>query len=335
MMNISSSTINGVTTATTTELKDGYDLPVYGLANGTFYSIHVPALICICFSFTCVISVITYSFYHQHISTFFKWTKCERFAVYIAICDGLFNISHFSDHLHIVLTKELPTPKHLCAFYGFLLAEFVTAQNLLVSIVAINVFVLVYFRKKLDFGCKDYRLLGFIFGAPALGLTVTAGLGQLGPNGSFCFFDGVKGQIANFIYTTILLSAITITNILLYIISWFRIYRETKAIKISRKSLIASHRAAKTMSLFVFAFLVQWWAMATYGIWQWVTDVPQTLFHFVTTFSNLGGVLNGIVFIIIVRRKRYATDSSISIQYIKESTTDKTVTMHRKLNSQV
>ncbi|CAG2189899.1 unnamed protein product [Mytilus edulis] len=321
-MNVSSSATIAVTTETK-ELKDGYDLPVYGLANGTFYGIHVPALICICLSLICVISVISYSFYHQHISTFFHWTICERFAVYMAICDGLFNISHFSDHLHIVLTKELPTPKYLCAFYGFLLAEFVTAQNLLVSIVAINVFVLVYFRKKLDFGCKDYRLLVFIFGAPALGLTVAAGLGQLGPNGSFCFFDGVNGHVANFIFTTIFLSVITMTNIILYIISWFRIYKEVKAIKNPHKSLEASHRAAKTMSLFVTAFLVQWWAMATYGIWQWETDVPQILFHFVTTFSNLGGVLNGLVFIIIVRRKHDGMDSSSNTHDIKESTTDK------------
>ncbi|XP_052103650.1 uncharacterized protein LOC127737158 [Mytilus californianus] len=294
--------------STSKELNDGYDLPVYGLANGTFYNLHVPALVCILLSLISAVSVISYSFYHQRISTFFEWTRSERFAVYMAICDGLFNISHFADHLHIVLTKSLPTPKVLCAFYGYLLAEFITAQNLLVSNVAINVFVLVYFRKKLNFGYRDYRLLCIIFLVPALVFTVVAASGQHGPNGSFCYFDGVTGQISNIIFTTILLCFILISNIILYVMSLVRIYKEAQAIKKSLgksyKALEASHRAAKTMSLFVAAFLVQWWAMAMYGIWQWITDVPQLLFNFVTTFSNVGGILNGIVFIIIMRRKR-------------------------------
>ena len=51
---------------------DGYFLPVYGLADGTFYNIHIPALTCIGISFISVISVISYSFYHQHYSTFFR-----------------------------------------------------------------------------------------------------------------------------------------------------------------------------------------------------------------------------------------------------------------------
>jgi hypothetical protein len=43
--------------------------------------------------------------------------------------------------------------------------------------------------------------------------------------------------------------------------------------------------------------------MSLYGIWQLIDDVPQLLFSFVTTFSNVGGILNGIVLIIILKRK--------------------------------
>jgi hypothetical protein len=43
--------------------------------------------------------------------------------------------------------------------------------------------------------------------------------------------------------------------------------------------------------------------MSLYGIWQVIDDVPQLLFSFVTTFSNVGGILNGIVFIIILKGK--------------------------------
>ena len=65
----------------------------------------------------------------------------------------------------------------------------------------------------------------------------------------------------------------------------------------------ASHRAACAMSLFVAAFFVQWWAMALYGVWVMAGEVPQPVFHFVTTFSNIGGGLNLVVYILIRRRK--------------------------------
>lgn len=287
---------------------DGYCLPVYGLDNGTFYRIHIPALSCICVSFVCALATLSYSFYSQRITTFFTWTKNERFVVYVALCDALFNIAHFSDHLHIVLTESLPRPKSLCAFYGFMLAEFITAQNLMVNIVAINVFMMIFYRKKLNFGRWDHRLVLYIFGAPAVAAAIAGALGQLGPNGAFCYFDGVHGTKANIFFTTVVLVAILIINSILYILTWIRIHRETNQIRRSlgksSQSIRLSHKAAKTMSFFVTAYFVQWWAMAMYGIWQVVEEnPPQLLFNFVTTFSNIGGLLNGIVYIIILRRK--------------------------------
>lgn len=48
----------GNDTATAPEIDDGYDLPVYGLNQGHFYSLHVPALICIFLSFASAILTI-------------------------------------------------------------------------------------------------------------------------------------------------------------------------------------------------------------------------------------------------------------------------------------
>ena len=56
---------------------DGYSLPVYGLADGTFYNLHIPALTCICLSFMCATASIVYSFYHQHYSTFLTGQKVK------------------------------------------------------------------------------------------------------------------------------------------------------------------------------------------------------------------------------------------------------------------
>ncbi|XP_071161993.1 uncharacterized protein [Mytilus edulis] len=310
-MSYVSTTYNGnVTTLYRQEVRlvDGYDLPVYGISDETFYIVHIPAIACICISFICAVAVIGYSFYHQKCSTFFQWTKSERFVVYMALCDALFNISHFCDHTHIVVTKSFPMPKSLCAFYGFILAEFVTAQNLMVNIVAINVFVLIYFRKQIDFGRWDYRLLVYVFGVPAVGATIAATLGKFGPSGAFCYIDAVKGQMTYIFFTTVPLLLILVSNTVMYVVSWFRIYTETREIKSSlgksSRAIRASHQAAKTMSLFVTAFFVQWWALAVYGLLQLIGSVPAIMVNLTTTFSNIGGLLNGIVFIIIIRRKR-------------------------------
>lgn len=162
---------------------DGYDLPVYGADTYLFYSLHIPALLCITASFVSAVIVLVLSYKARNIQ-FFKWTKSERFVVYLAVCDGSFNLAHFTDHFHILVTRDHVYPKPLCQFYGLMLAEFITAQNLMVNIVAINAFLLMYFNRNLNFGTKDYRLLSWTFGIPLVGAATAALLKQLGPNGS-------------------------------------------------------------------------------------------------------------------------------------------------------
>ncbi|VDI54587.1 uncharacterized protein LOC143066614 [Mytilus galloprovincialis] len=287
--------------------KDGYSLDLAGLDNGQFYIIHVPALTCIFLSFISAICVIVVSFKKKSFKTFFSWSRSERFVVYMAICDCLFNVAHTMDHMHIAITKDHPHPKGICIFYGFMLAVFITAQTLMVNIVAINAFMLIFFRKQINFGKNDWRLLTYIFVAPAIGGIIGIALDQMGPNGSFCYFDGVNGKQMGVFFTTVPLLAVLFLNSVFYGLTYFRIHQEGKRLKDTvgenAASVKGAHKAAKTMSLFVTAFFIQWWAMAIYGAWQLVEDVPQLLFQAVTTFSNLGGVLNGIVFIIIKKRQ--------------------------------
>ena len=132
---------------------------------------------------------------------------------------------------------------------------------------------------------------------------------------SSCYFDGVKGVVANICFTTVPLLLILLMNTVLYILTWKRIRDETRQIRdtlgTKPATMRASHRAAKAMSLFVAAFFVQWWAMALFGIWALAGPVPQVIFHLVTTFSNLGGILNLIVYIII-RRQNLTKGEKIS-----------------------
>ena len=166
-------------------LRNGYDIPLYGIDNGTFYFIHIPAIVCICASFTCALISIVLSFKRKKYYTFYRnWATSERFIVYLAICDGLFNVSHFTDHMHIVIVRDHVRPKELCEYYGFNLAVFVTSQNLMVNVVAINAFILMYFHRHLNFGKRDWKLISWTFGAPFVGATIAGVTGQLGTNGS-------------------------------------------------------------------------------------------------------------------------------------------------------
>ena len=96
---------------------------------------------------------------------------------------------------------------------------------------------------------------------------------------------------------------------MLYALTYYRIRKEEFSFKRDENNemLKASHRAARSMSLFVAAFMMQWWAMALYGIWQWTIregPVPLFVFQLGTTFSNLGGVFNGVVYFFL-RRQRW------------------------------
>lgn len=59
------------------------------------------------------------------------------------------------------------------------------------------------------------------------------------------------------------------------------------------------------MTLFITVFTVQWWAVAVYGIWQIVTDdVPPLVYIFVVVFTNIGGCLNLVVYLSILKKRR-------------------------------
>eukprot|EP00111_Clytia_hemisphaerica_P004024 TCONS_00011531-protein len=309
----SSITTTIASTLMTPSPRDGYDLPLYGIENTTsFYMVHIPALTCISLSLSTVVIVLFLSCrgYKDKKRTkrtsFYNWNKGERFVIYLCICDGLFNSFHLIDHVYIMVIRKHVTPPELCRFYGFMLVEFIGAQIFMVNLIAINAFLLIYFRKNIDFGKYDHRLVIWTFGMPCIGGITCLALNALGPNGIFCFFDGVKGVIPNLVICSAFLSTILFINITLYGLTYHRIRKEEFSFKRDENNemLKASHRAARSMSLFVAAFMTQWWAMALYGIWQLtVKEVPLFVFQLGTTFSNLGGVFNGVVYFFLRRQR--------------------------------
>jgi len=114
--------------------------------------------------------------------------------------------------------------------------------------------------------------------------------------------------VSNIFLTTIPMCLILIVNTILYGLTWHRINTEAKRLKTSlgnsSTAIKASHRAARNMFLFLTAFFIQWWAVAVYGVWLLFGEAPFALLQVVTIFSNIGGVLNGVVYAIIRHRRR-------------------------------
>ncbi|XP_052820232.1 uncharacterized protein LOC128246065 [Mya arenaria] len=221
--------------------KDGYDIPVYGLANGMFYYIHISASACLIASIICAQATLFLSFKSHRAGEFFtKWSKGERLVVYISICDGIFSAFHLMDHLQMLFTLDHVRPKALCAFYGFTMMVFFVAQILIVNVVANNVFLLVFLGKNISFGKYDSGLLIWAFGIPILGATVAAMYDQFGPMGLACFYDAIKRHVAIMVFTTVIVAVILVTNIVLYILSFIRIRSDTMI----RKQIIGTNASA-------------------------------------------------------------------------------------------
>ncbi|XP_061168974.1 uncharacterized protein LOC133178247 [Saccostrea echinata] len=279
-------------------------IPVLGLEDGRFYSYHVTALVTIGASLSCVIAIFWVSFRSHSYKSFFLWTVSDRFVVYLATCDGLFNLTHVLDHVQMVVTKSHVYPKGLCVFYAFLIVVFTTAQALLVLVIALNSFSLVILEKTVKFGAYDWRLLIFMFGIPTAEASVAAFLGQLGPTGSFC---GIPGKIALMVMATVPVSLILVVTCSIYVFIWCRVRWEIGQLQLSKQSQSwrHSHNAAKIMTLFVTAFVVQWTPISASGIISFFGDVPVVLDYLVITCTNMGGVFNGLAFFVIqIMRKR-------------------------------
>ena len=63
------------------------------------------------------------------------------------------------------------------------MAVFASSQNILVGIIAINIFAMMYFHKKLYFGKIDWILLAIVYGVPIAGGIAAWYLDYLGSNG--------------------------------------------------------------------------------------------------------------------------------------------------------
>ncbi|VDH93542.1 Hypothetical predicted protein [Mytilus galloprovincialis] len=128
--------------------------------------------------------------------------------------------------------------------------------------------------------------------------------------------DGVTGGAILLMFTTAPSILILVVNCILYALIWQKLRTESKRIQDSigkeASSAKASHRAVRTMMLFVVMFVIQWTASSVFGVWEYIDDAPPFVVLFTVLLANSGGLLNGFIFIYMYR-KRVKTENETTM----------------------
>ena len=160
-----------------------YNTTLLGWEDGTFYPLHIIAIVCILCSLIASVVVIITSF-KTHKKRFFSWSLSDRFVVYLAVCEMGFNFVHMFDHVTMVITTDHVRPLELCQFYAFLMVVLVFTKNLLLVTIALNAFLLMCFRHQMEFGSRDWRLIAGVLVLPLANGILALSSEQLGPAGA-------------------------------------------------------------------------------------------------------------------------------------------------------
>ena len=146
-----------------------------------FYAVHIAAMVSLAVSIVCSAVVLVLQA-RSHDRSFWKRKLGERLYIYQAWTDLVFSISHMCDHI-IALTSLGDPNRILCTIFAFSLFETIMAQNMLVLLSALSLFLLVRFSVRLPFGPRDVGLLGTAYGGPAIFAIVFSILGYFGSSG--------------------------------------------------------------------------------------------------------------------------------------------------------
>lgn len=160
-----------------------YNVTLLGWDDGTFFPLHITAIVCISCSFIASIVVTVLSF-KTHKKRFYTWPRSERFVVYLAICEMSFSFVHMFDHVTMVIEKDHVHPLELCQFYAFLMVFLLSIKNFILIVIALNAFLLIRFRRQMDFGIRDWRLCVYVMAFPIIVCTISVSLQYFGPAGA-------------------------------------------------------------------------------------------------------------------------------------------------------
>lgn len=127
--------------------------------NSCFNVIHVTAIVCLLLSLSSAVGVIILLYKSRAEKSFMKWHKHERFLIYRCICEISYSFVHTLDHAQTLITKDHGRPSRLCTLYAMLIVITCISETLFSLTSAFNGFLSVYFRKNVNFGNKDWKLI--------------------------------------------------------------------------------------------------------------------------------------------------------------------------------
>ena len=137
----------------------------------------------------------------------------------------------------------------------------------------------------------------------------------------------MNGRLMQLTMITIPQSVIIVINIVLYILTWFKIRRQQPQLMslkgYERRVTKRAHKAAKNMILFVSAFLIQWCPVGVFTLWTALHNVaPLPVLQCGIISSNIGGLLNGFVFMVVRHQQKKSRRNSMyqSSEYSRYST---------------
>ena len=135
---------------------------------------------------------------------------------------------------------------------------------------------------------------------------------------SRCFTDKRK-DAAIYVDMVYAFSFVTIflINIACYGMVWYKIRRVSNLVSTYQKEESSSVlpknsnlKAARTMCIFIVAYIAQWFGYMTYSIWSLLQPAPIWLLGLTVVVTNMGGVFNCVAYTWLRKNNRQNSESS-------------------------
>ncbi len=131
----------------------------------------------------------------------------------------------------------------------------------------------------------------------------------------------MRTPIGPMLYTiqSLLILVLFLAILTSYIMVWYKLNAASKSRANGAGSKHKYDSAARTMMLFVAAFLVQWWTVMMLGTWAFFSIPHVSVAIMSVFFCNLGGLFNLIAYTVI--RKRSQKVAPNSTRYTTQTST--------------
>ena len=101
----------------------------------------------------------------------------------------------------------------------------------------------------------------------------------------------------------VIAATLSIVTFLLNIIFYTGIWMKLRQVTQQQTGSTKYTRTARTMTMFVAAFILQWWAAAIYSIWEAVGDPHIVIITIALVFGSAGGIFNFFAYTLIQKKQ--------------------------------